>query len=253
MASDPVRVYHRLMVPTFTPLSDALLAPLPPIVQRYLRMALPHGIPSSNMVTLQQQGGMRLKEGSSKWLPFTASEQFQVSPPEFVWNARLKMGALMSTTVVDEYRDGIGAINARLWGVIPLVHPAHDPRLDEGALLRYLAEAVWFPVALLPGRQLQWQAVDELSAVALLRDGGVEARLTFHFNSSGEVVHVEGIRPYLSGRKFLSRGWSGLFSEWREFCGMRIPVDGRVFWHLDSGVWEYWRGTIESLTCSHSE
>ena len=235
MASADVRVYHRLMEPAFTPLTGAQFDHLPVIVQRYLRMALPQGIPSIHTVTLHQQGGMRLKEGTSKWLPFTASEVLRVNPPEFVWRARIRMGALMRATVVDEYRDGIGAIDARLWGVIPLVHPAHDPRLDEGALLRYLAEAVWFPAVLLPSTQLQWQAAGAQSAVALLRDGGVEARLTFHFNASGEVIHVEGLRPSLEGRTFLSRGWSGLFSDWREFCGMRIPVHGRVFWHLDSG------------------
>lgn len=236
-------------MPSFSPLPAALLAPLPPIVQRYLRMTFPSGIPDVTRVTLTQQGAMRLKEGSMRWSPFTATEQMGLNPPEFVWRARMHLGLLMTATVEDEYLDGIGSIDARLWGVIPLLHPQPHPRLDEGALLRYLAEAAWFPVALLPSARLQWQAAGNQSAVATLHDGTIEARLTVHFNSSGEIVHVEALRPYLSGEDYLSRAWSGLFSEWREFNGMRVPTRGRVFWHLDSGMWEYWRGTIDSLTC----
>ena len=239
--------------PSFTPIPAALLGPLPPIVQRYLRMALPEGIPAVSGVTLSQQGEMRLKEGSQRWYPFTATERFELNPPEFAWYARMRLAPLVNAMVVDEYLDGIGAIDARVWGVITLAHPDHNPRLDEAALLRYLAEAAWFPVALLPSKQLQWQAAGPQSALAILRDGAAEARLTFHFNSSGEIVLVEGVRAALVGRDFLSRGWSGQFSEWREFCGMRIPTRCHVFWHIDSGTWEYWRGTIESLTCSDTQ
>lgn len=238
---------------SFAPLPATLLDPLPPIVQRYLRMALPGGLPDVTRATLTQQGAMRLKEGSMRWRPFTATEQMGLNPPELVWRARMHLGPLLTATVEDEYLDGMGSIDARLWGVIPLLHPEPHPRLDEGALLRYLAEAAWFPVALLPSARLQWQAAGNQSAVAILRDGAIEARLTVHFNSSGEIEHVEALRPFLSGDGYLSRAWSGLFSEWREFNGMRIPTHSRVFWRLDSGMWEYWRGTIQSLTCSDRE
>jgi hypothetical protein len=239
--------------PSFTPLPATLLAPLPPLVQRYLRMALPSGIPAVTRIILNLRGAMRLKEGSTRWHPFTATEQLGLNPPEFVWRAHMRLGPLISATVVDEYLDGIGAIDARAWGVIPLVHPAPDPRLDEGALLRYLAEAVWFPVALLPNEQLHWLPAGNRCAVAVLRDANTEARLTCHFNARGEITRVEALRPYLAASEFLSRGWSGNFSEWREFHGMRIPTQGHVFWQLDAGEWEYWRGTIESVTCVANE
>lgn len=237
-------------MPSFTPLPAALLDPLPPIVQRYLRMALPNGVPTVTQVNFRQRGEMRLKEGSQRWYPFSATEQFESNPPLFVWRVRLRMGPLLTVHGRDEYLDGIGAMDVRLWGLIPLVHTAPDPRLDEGALLRYLAEAAWFPSALLPSAQLQWQGAGRDSAVAVLRDGTTEARLTFHFNTGGEIVRVEGLRPALSGNDYLSRGWSGRFSAWQEQCGMRIPTQCHVFWHLDHSEWEYWRGTVETVTCS---
>lgn len=236
-------------MPSFSPLPAALLDPLPPIVQRCLRMALPGGIPDVTRVHPHPAGRDAPQRGLNALVPFHRYGTDGAQSPEFIWRARMHLGPLMTATVEDEYLDGIGSIDARLWGVIPLLHPEPHPRLDKGALLRYLAEAAWFPVALLPSARLHWQAAGNQRAVATLRDGTVEARLTVHFNSSGEIVHVEALRPYLSGDDYLSRAWSGFFSEWREFNGMRVPSRGRVFWHLDSGMWEYWRGTIDSLTC----
>jgi hypothetical protein len=58
MAAVAVHAYHRPMnrTPSFTPLTAPLHDPLPPIVQRYLRMALPSGIPAVTKVTLTQRG-----------------------------------------------------------------------------------------------------------------------------------------------------------------------------------------------------
>src|SRR5512147_1086255 len=107
MARGAVRDYHRPMnsAPSFTPLPAALLDPLPPIVQRYLRMALPSGIPAVTQVTLTQRGAMRLKEGSQRWYPFTATEQFGLNPPQFVWRVRMRMGPLVTAHGRDEYLD----------------------------------------------------------------------------------------------------------------------------------------------------
>jgi len=47
------------------------------------------------------------------------------------------------------YRDGRGPLQARLGGVLTIMD-AGPPELDEGELLRYLAEAPFYPTALLP-------------------------------------------------------------------------------------------------------
>ena len=54
---------------------------------------------------------------------------------------------------------------------------ATDASLREGALQRYLAEAVWLPPSLLPSERLQWTAMDESHARATLHDGETVATL----------------------------------------------------------------------------
>lgn len=225
----------------------ATLEQLPPPVARYLRMALPGGPLAWRAVRLLQQGEMRLQQGGGRWLPFRARQRLASAPPEFQWQARIRLAPLLWARVMDEYLDGLGRLQARLWGVIPLASAENDAHLDEAELLRYLAEAVWFPQALLPSERLQWQATGPDSALAILRDGVTQARLTFHFNRAGEIVRGEALRPALQGSRYVSRGWTTRYHDWQSHHGMRVPMAGSAAWHLPAGEWAYWRGRITSL------
>ncbi len=43
--------------------------------------------------------------------------------------------------------------------------------LDQGAMLRYLSEMIWFPIAFL-GDNITWQEIDERSAQVTFHDSG---------------------------------------------------------------------------------
>ena len=47
----------------------------------------------------------------------------------------------------------------------------------QGELMRFFAEAAWYPTALLPSQGVRWQAVDDTSAAILLKNsvGALEA------------------------------------------------------------------------------
>jgi hypothetical protein len=55
------------------------------------------------------------------------------------------------------------------------------PEMNAGSLHRYLAEAVWYPTALLPGPNLNWTAIDSSKALATLTDHGIMVALEFRF------------------------------------------------------------------------
>lgn len=65
------------------------------------------------------------------------------------------------------------------------------PEIDRAALSRYLSEAVFFPTALLPSRNLSWEAISEDSAKAKLTHKGQQVSAVFHFNRAGQVTHLE--------------------------------------------------------------
>src|SRR5207249_11032068 len=81
-------------------------------------------------------------------------------PPGFVWDAAIRVAPFLSVRVRDAYIRGAGSMQGRLAAVVTVVDQRDRPELNAGALQRYLAEAVWFPTALLPGQGVAWQAVD---------------------------------------------------------------------------------------------
>ena len=58
----------------------------------------------------------------------------------------------------DEYRLGRGRMYAKLTALIT-VFDVQGEKLDQGAMVRYLSEMIWFPTAFL-GENITWQAVD---------------------------------------------------------------------------------------------
>jgi hypothetical protein len=114
--------------------------------------------------------------------------------------------------------------------------------------MRFLAEAAWYPTALLPSQGVRWQAIDERSARATLEDRGVRATMTFRFGADGL---IESVRADARGRtvrgEVVPTPWEGRWSNHALRDGMRVPLTGEVAWLLPEGEKPYWRGTIESL------
>ncbi len=96
--------------------------------------------------------------------------------------------------------------------------------LNSGALHRYLAEAVWFPTALLPQSGVVWTPIDNLTAMATLTGSGTTVSLEYRFNDVGEVTGI-----YSSGRFGRFDGgykqvpWEGRFRDYQVLAGMRVP------------------------------
>lgn len=120
--------------------------------------------------------------------------------------------------------------------------------IAQGELMRYFAEAVWYPTALLPSQGVQWEAVDEQSARATLADGPLRVTMTFRFDAEGLMTscHADA-RGYAVAGKVIPMPWEGRFSNYQQQGGMRVPMTGEVAWLLPQRDKPYWRGTLVSL------
>src|ERR1051326_6718179 len=116
---------------------------LPPPIQRWLRHARVVGRPRLSIVHLTQTGHMRA-EPNQRWMPVQAEQFLTVDPPGFEWIATMRMNPLVWVTGRDRYFDGEGAMDMLAQSVVPVVH-ARGPEVNQGVLLRYLTESVWFP------------------------------------------------------------------------------------------------------------
>jgi len=139
-----------------------------------------------------------------------------------------------------------GLLRARLLGVFT-VADASGPEADSGEMMRYLAEAIWYPTALVPDEWLRWQAVDERSAIAVLTDGGQEVAVKFFFDDEGLVSHFEAERFRIEKGRCRKVPWRAYCSGYTVRGGFRVPREARVAWRLPEGELEYFRGRIENI------
>ena len=156
--------------------------------------------------------------------------------------------------VYDAYIAGIGTLHGEIHGLIRVVHQGDTPEMAEGELLRYLAEAVWFPTALLPSQGVQWTAIDGFHAQATLIDGDTTVSLIFYFNANGEIASsFAASRPRDVGGAMRSTPWAGSYADYAERDGMRIPTRGEVAWHLGGRQLPYWRGRVLKVAYEYAQ
>lgn len=197
-------------------------------------------------VRLQQRGEMRLGP-DKRWIPWTGVEHLEVQRVSLTWQARLPLFPLVWLNVVDSFKDGSGVLEGHLWGRVRLFRQIGRD-LDIGEAMRYLAELVWAPHAILANQHLHWEKIDEsvVEVATSVRDRRVAVR--FRLDDSGDVVAVRAeARPRIEGKKSRKLPWGGSFLDYVEIRGVRIPKCGTVYWDLPEGRFEYWRGEIRDL------
>jgi hypothetical protein len=93
------------------------------------------------------------------WRRFTAKQVISVHRPGFAWLASMQVMPLLSARILDCYIDGEGLLEARFLGSLPLMRLA-GPEVSRGELMRYLAELIWAPQAMLQNPQLSWREIN---------------------------------------------------------------------------------------------
>jgi hypothetical protein len=226
--------------------TSAPLAPVaaPTPVRRYLAWAIPQGQTPVRSAHMVQRGEFAMRPG--RWKPFTATEDFTVTPPGFVWDARIRVAPLVSIHVRDRHHRGEGDTDARLFGA-KLVN-AHGTRaLAEASLQRFLAEAVWFPTVLRPSAQLEWTPLGRREARATLSTGDLWVSIDFEFGARGEIIGAATDRYRdVNGTAVLTR-WEGVYNDYARVGGMMIPRAADCWWVLPNGRFPYWRGRMISI------
>jgi len=223
----------------------ASFSKLPSPVARYFQHVLSNNHGLIKVARLQQLGVLRTNTATESWSPFSASQVVDPGSNAFLWNAKVEMPLATHVRVLDSYIAGIGSGSVSLLSTFCIASEAGTPELNSGALHRYLAEAVWFPTALLPQSGVKWSPLDNHSALATLTHKGVTVSLEFRFNEVGEVTGI-----YSSGRfgrfdgEYKKVPWQGHFQDYQVKAGMRVPLYGEVGWYDDGNLQLVWKGHI---------
>ena len=192
---------------------------LPDPVRRYMRYALREGISVPAAARLVHGGRFKTSLDGG-WSAVRGEEYFLCTKPGFLWR-----GFLTGASAVDRYAGGRGSLSIYPLSMVKAVE-GKGPAYDQGELLRWLGEALWFPTALFFAEGIEWKDAGQDCAGLVLRDGGLEVSYQVFFSADGKITKVEAMR-YMNGERL--EKWVGRCSEWREASGMMIP------WRIEGG------------------
>lgn len=224
------------------------IADLPQPVQRYFRAVLEDGQPLIAAARFSHAGTFNMSETSEKWSAFTSTQLVITQRPGFDWDGRIAMVPGINAFVHDAYVDGEGILHAALCGIATLADIRGTPEAAAGELMRFLAEAAWYPTKLLPSQGVRWEPIDNSSARATLKDGDTAVSLDFHFDEAGLIHTIRAgarARTVKSGMVFAP--WQVRIWGYELGDGMQIPIAGEVAWQLPEGLLPYWRGRITNI------
>jgi hypothetical protein len=214
------------------------------LLERIRSCAMPEGAVECRSVWLRQQGEICFAPGR-RWLPFRAEQWLPSISIEFRWRAWVRLAPMAIALVVDRFEGGMGMLRASIFGCIPIAL-SRGPATDKGEAMRALAELPWRPFVFHQAPQsLKWEAAGADKLRAVFDDGRTQAAVEFNVDSQGHVLGAAArSRPRMVGKSLVETPWSGSFTEYRMFDGIRVPTMADVTWHLPEGPFTYWRGRV---------
>lgn len=117
-------------------------------------------------------------------------------------------------------------------------------KYNQGELLRWLGESVWFPTNLLPNERLQWTAIDHDHAELTFQYNGYSLSYYVAFNEVGEITEVQTKR-YMGDKNLET--WIGKMSDYKELNGIVIPTTIEAIYRLQEGDYSYAKFNIKTI------
>src|SRR5690554_4449110 len=195
---------------------------------------------------------VRLRLDKEKpWMPAQAEQYFRTGEPGFIWKVKIKAAPRVNIAGRDKYVDGQGNMQIKLMSLFSIAD-AGGPEIDQGTLLRYLAEMMWFPTAALHD-YIRWEQIDASSAQATMDYRGVSASGIFTYNEQGEIVKFTAERYGEFDGEYRLEPWLVEVGDYKEFDGFMIPSTGKITWQLDTGDFEWYRFTVREMEYNQVE
>lgn len=214
---------------------------LPESVQRWLSYSGIIGNEKLVSARLKQQAEMRM-EADGRWMPVEAEQYFTSENPGFIWSATIKAAPFIHIAGRDKYMNGKGNMLIKPMSLFTIAD-SQGEEIDQGTLLRYLAETMWFPSAAL-NDYIKWEKIDKNKVKATMTYGDVSTSGVFTINQIGEVTKFKAERYGEFDGEFSLETWSIPVSDYKEFEGIKVPSKGKVTWNLEEGDFNWYNFEI---------
>lgn len=229
---------------------------MPEPAQRFLLRSIAPGTHLARSVELEMSGDILLAPDRDP-LPMVA-QQILAPPEGFIWRAQTR-GGVMRIRGFDRYADGEGKLLWRLFGFLPVMRASGED-VTRSAAARLAMEAVLLPSALLPGRGVEWEAIDSDRARFRMSVGPETVVTTLVVDPEGRPLRASALRwrsegaapPTAEGDGMDSEPGYALFgvemSGDLERDGYTIPARIEAGWWMgEEGEFRFFRATLERV------
>lgn len=226
-------------------ISDSDLENLPSLLQKYLKEIGILGNKEIKRMKLTQRGDFKLNP-NSKWKRFRAEQYVNTENMSFLWYAKIKMIPLINFHVIDEFIEGKGALNAKLFNLLTVVDESGS-KLDKGEFLRFLGEMTWYPTFFL-NENIEYEKIDDKTIqVELIYNGETKISGNLIFNDTGLIEEFTTKRYYTDKDQISLEDWHGYWFNYEEIDGILIPKRFKVCWNLENQEYCYIKANITNL------
>lgn len=222
---------------------------LPEQMQKYMKYTRVMGREKIKTVGLKQGGSFRLKE-NQRWMPIKAEQYYNLERVEFIWKGKINFAPFLSVYAIDRFTEGKGNLMVKLLGLFKIVD-AKGPEVDQGEMLRFLAEAVWFPSVFVED-YFTWKEVETDAVRATLRWKNLSVSALLFFNDKNQITKIKAKRYMEKEGNFLLTDWEILTFDYKNLNGINIPTKANVIWKLPSGDFCYDRVEILKIKYNSS-
>lgn len=223
--------------------TEADLAPLPPLLQTYLRRVGAVGRPRVRNLRVTFNAQMR-SSATSPWMQSTATQyEFFDRPARlFYMNASR---ASLPFDIFHRYVDGAATFQVRVAGLMSMVDK-HGTGITHDETVTLMNDVLVLAPAAVLGLPFAFETLGERSLRATFHNAGYTASAVLTFDGAGDLVgFVSADRAH--DREGGAATWSTPISGYRQVDGIRVGALGDANWIEPSGEWTYGRFEITSI------
>jgi hypothetical protein len=221
------------------------LAPLPPLMQTYLRRVGAVGRPHVRNVHITFDAQMR-SAADSPWMQATVDQyEFFDTPARFFF-----MQARRSGIPVDAFHRYVGdsaTFRVRIMGLYPMVDFKGDT-LTQSETVTLLNDILVFAPAAVLDLPFGWEMTGDRTLRATFTNGGHRVSAELTFDAAGDLVGFRSNDRYAAkGKESVLLPWSTPISDYGEVDGVRLGRHGDANWVENGAEWTYGRFTVRSV------
>ena len=228
-------------------LTEGDLAPLPRVVQRYIRLSGAVGQPRVQNFRARFHGQIR-SGPDARWMSFTGEQVNFYDQPSRLF----LMDASLFGIPFQAFHQFIGpsaTMRVKIASIVTMVD-AKGQVMDEAETVTLFNDLCVMAPGALIDRGIQWQEIDAHTVSASFTNLSHTVRAVFSFNELGELTNfVADGRGAMSadGKSVTKMRWSTPLSDYREFGLHRLPSHGEGIWHAPAGDYSYLRFDLDAI------